>query len=183
MDAASLRADCARCAALCCVALAFDRSAAFAIDKPNGVPCPHLDPDSRCAIYAEREAKGFPGCVGFDCLGAGQRVTQELFEGRSWRDDPALLAPMIRAFVAMRRVHELGLLLHEVARAPLSPDERGVLEELKALLEPAGGWSDANLAAFDDAAAGERVRGFLASLRGRFGDRPRAPATPPPAPR
>ena len=38
---ARLRADCARCAGLCCVAPAFAASADFAIDKPAGHACPH----------------------------------------------------------------------------------------------------------------------------------------------
>jgi hypothetical protein len=43
MDDALLRAECARCAALCCVTLAFDASDLFAFDKAAGEPCPHFD--------------------------------------------------------------------------------------------------------------------------------------------
>ncbi len=39
-----LRADCGRCAGLCCVAPAFTASADFAIDKPAGQPCPNQPP-------------------------------------------------------------------------------------------------------------------------------------------
>ena len=91
MDASILQADCEQCAALCCVALAFDKSEWFPIDKPNGVVCPQLDGSNRCKIYDTREALGYNGCLNFDCHGAGQRVTQEVFGGRSWREDPALL--------------------------------------------------------------------------------------------
>ena len=47
-----LTADCARCAALCCVAPTFAVSADFAIDKPAGQPCPHLQPSSHCGIHS-----------------------------------------------------------------------------------------------------------------------------------
>ena len=48
---ARLRADCSRCAALCCVVPAFSRSSDFAIDKPAGRPCPNLRSDLRCGIH------------------------------------------------------------------------------------------------------------------------------------
>jgi hypothetical protein len=62
MTSTDLRADCARCAALCCLALAFDRSPLFAFDKAAGEPCANLGSRGRCLIYAERAAKGFAGC-------------------------------------------------------------------------------------------------------------------------
>ena len=81
---AHLRADCSRCAGLCCVAPAFAASADFAIDKPAGTPCPNLRDDFRCGIHAAAAASaGFPGCEVFDCFGAGQQLTQVTFGGRS----------------------------------------------------------------------------------------------------
>ena len=56
-----LRADCGRCAALCCVAPAFTVSADFAVSKPAGRPCPHLLGDFRCGIHAGLRDRGFPG--------------------------------------------------------------------------------------------------------------------------
>jgi hypothetical protein len=44
MDDAEFRGDCARCAGLCCVLLAFDRGPLFAFDKPAGIACRHPDP-------------------------------------------------------------------------------------------------------------------------------------------
>jgi hypothetical protein len=168
MDAAALRADCARCAALCCVALAFDRSDDFGADKPADAPCPHLDDGCRCAIHATRAQQGFGGCVVYDCLGAGQRVTQELFAGRSWRDDAGLLAPMAEAFRAMRRVHELLVLLDAAGRASLSVEERAVLRELRAALDPIGGWSRETLEPARIDGLARSTHGFLRSLRNRF---------------
>lgn len=102
-----LAADCARCVGLCCVALAFARSADFPVDKPAGEPCRHLDPADRCAIHTELRPRGYRGCTVFDCFGAGQQTTQITFGGRSWRDDPQDRAAMFAAFPVMRRLHEL----------------------------------------------------------------------------
>jgi len=165
MNVATLRADCARCAGLCCVALAFDRSALFAFDKAAGEPCLNLGACGGCRIHAEREREGFAGCVAYDCLGAGQRVVQEVFAGRSWREDPALLAPMLRAFEAMREVHGLLLLLSQASRLALTLAEQDALAELEAALQPKDGWSARSLGRAPLAEITQQVRGFLAPLR------------------
>jgi Pentapeptide repeats (8 copies) len=102
-----LRADCASCAGLCCVAPAFAASADFAIDKPAGRACPNLAPDFRCGIHSELRERGFPGCTVFDCFGAGQRVVQVTFGGRDWRASPAVAGSMFAAFDVVRQLHEL----------------------------------------------------------------------------
>lgn len=108
-----LRADCDRCAGLCCVALPLSKSADFAMDKDAGVPCPNLNDDFRCRIHGELRERGFPGCVAYDCFGAGQRVTQVTFRDRDWRSDPAVAAEMQETFRRMRQVHELRRLVDE----------------------------------------------------------------------
>jgi hypothetical protein len=70
-----LRADCASCVGLCCVALPFSRSADFAFDKAAGDPCRHLAGDRRCSIHATLREDGMRGCTVYDCFGAGQRLT------------------------------------------------------------------------------------------------------------
>lgn len=115
MNDLMLRADCARCAALCCVAFAFDRSVLFAFDKPAGVPCPNLDRCDRCRVHERLDAEGLSGCRAYDCAGAGQRVTA-MFAGHSWRDDAATQRQMLEAFAVMREVCELLSLLN-AARA------------------------------------------------------------------
>ncbi|WP_066583520.1 pentapeptide repeat-containing protein [Cellulomonas timonensis] len=107
IDPGALRADCARCAGLCCVVPAFSRSSDFAIDKPAGRPCPNLQRDCRCGIHSELEERGFHGCTVFDCLGAGQKIVQTVFAGRDWHDDPDAAAQMFAVFPVMRRLHEL----------------------------------------------------------------------------
>ncbi len=102
-----LRADCSRCAGLCCVAPAFAASTDFAIDKPAGQPCPNLRTEFGCSIHDSLRKRGFPGCVAFDCFGAGQQVVQVTFAGRTWRQDPEIAESMFAVFAVMRQLMEL----------------------------------------------------------------------------
>src|SRR4051794_1045871 len=121
-----LKADCARCAGLCCIAPAFAKSSDFAIDKPAGRPCPNLGGDFRCRIHDRLRERGFPGCVVFDCFGAGQRLVQEPFGGRPDRAALPLLP-------VMRGLHELMWYLTEALRLDearrLRPKLTAALEE------------------------------------------------------
>lgn len=118
MDRSALRADCANCFGLCCVALRFERSSQFAISKPAGTPCPHLATDSRCTIHEQLPAKGFSGCVVYDCQGAGQKVSQVTFGGRDWRTDAALARRMFAAFGVVRQLHQMLAYLVEALEVP-----------------------------------------------------------------
>ena len=113
-----LRADCGRCAGLCCVVPAFAVSADFALDKPARAPCPNLADDDACTIHAELRPRGFTGCTVYDCFGAGQRVVQEHFGGRSWHD-PAVREAMFATFEAVERLHELLWYLREARELEL----------------------------------------------------------------
>lgn len=121
-----LQADCSRCVGLCCVAPGFRASADFAIDKPAGTPCPHLGRDSRCGIHPQLREVGFTGCTVYDCFGAGQKVTQETFAGRDWRDDEDIAEAMFAAFHVVRPLQELLWYLAQAlalpAAAPVHPD-------------------------------------------------------------
>jgi hypothetical protein len=111
------------------VAPAFAKSSDFAINKASGQPCPNLAADFRCTIHERLDARGFHGCVVFDCFGAGQRITQEMFGGRSWRDEPAMLTLL----PIVRQLHELMWLLTEALKLdeakPLHPELRAALAE------------------------------------------------------
>ncbi|WP_138759704.1 pentapeptide repeat-containing protein [Modestobacter altitudinis] len=152
-----LTADCARCVGLCCVVPAFTASADFAIDKPAGTPCLHLLPDSRCGVHDQLRERGFPGCVVFDCLGAGQRVTQDVFGGAGRRDDPAMAV----VFTVMRQLTELLWHLREartlVAPGPLRTEVERRLAGVEALTT---GSAD-ELAALDAAAHRREVGDLL----------------------
>jgi uncharacterized protein YjbI with pentapeptide repeats len=123
-----LRADCGRCFGLCCVAPAFSVSADFAIDKPAGHPCPHLQPGFRCGIHHDLRGRGFRGCAVYDCFGAGQQVSQVTFGGRDWRQDPSAATQMYAVFPVMRQLHEL---LWYLAAALALPPARAVHGELR----------------------------------------------------
>ncbi len=159
-----LTADCSRCAALCCVVLPFDKSDAFGFDKAADEPCRHLSGDNRCAIHSQL-SQAFSGCVQFDCHGAGQRVSQEVFEGKSWRTEPALLGPMTEAFRAMRKLHEAVLLLQAAERLPLTEAQDVTRQSLIAALEPDRKRSTTELAVLESGQSLKAVRLFLASLR------------------
>ena len=165
MPEPDLAPDCSRCDALCCILLAFDASEAFADDKPACEACRHLNRDNSCAIHSALADQGFGGCVRYTCYGAGQRITQTLFKGRSWRRDAAILPAMEDAFRALRRLHEAAWLLSEAAKLPLpsGPEQRRLA--LLAELGLAGEWTEDSLRSPALALTLAAVRAFLASLR------------------
>jgi len=145
-----LRADCAQCAGLCCVALALTASADFAIDKPAGRPCPNLGGDDRCTIHDRLPASGFPGCVAYDCFGAGQHVTQVTFGGLARRPAGDAAAELFAAFDVVRGLHELLWYLGEVLTLERAAE---VHDAARALV------GDTERLAAGDAAALRRVDG------------------------
>lgn len=161
-----LTPDCKNCAALCCVALAFDKGEMFAFDKPAGEACKHLK-GHRCGIHAALKSKGLRGCVQYQCDGAGQRVVQEVFEGASWQNDPALRLPMLEAFAQMRQVHGLLALLKTAAALPLPARQRAELLALVERLSPEA-WTPETLAAFERSAVSRTADAFLRSLKPLF---------------
>src|SRR4051812_11637904 len=122
----NLRADCARCFGLCCVAPAFSASADFAIDKAAGEPCPNLLADFRCSIHDRLRQRGFPGCAAYDCFGAGQRVSQDTFGGRRAPEMPEV-------FETVRSLHELLWHLTEAQALRPGAELATALEETERL--------------------------------------------------
>nr|WP_166757161.1 pentapeptide repeat-containing protein [Modestobacter marinus] len=165
-----LTADCSRCNGLCCVLPAFAASADFAIDKPAGTPCPNLQPDSRCGIHDRLRDRGFPGCTVFDCFGAGQRVTQDVFGGADWRTDAATRAATAAVFPVMRQLTELLWYLTEAtALLPAGPLHTEVTAARTRTEQLTGTGAD-ELAALDAAA----YRSEVGELLGRVSDAVRA---------
>ena len=173
---AELRADCANCFGLCCVALTFIRSADFARDKPSGEPCRNLAADHRCGIHGRLRDAGYRGCTVYDCLGAGQKVSQVTFGGRDWRAAADGGAAMFAALPLMRQLHELLAYLAEIrdrgAPSGLRAEAVRELDRVEALtrLDPEG------LAALDLDAERRRVNPLL--LRASAAVRARAPGRP-----
>ncbi len=128
-----LKSDCPGCYGLCCVALHFSASEGFPLDKAPGKPCPHLMADFKCEVHDSLVARGYKGCIGFDCLGAGQRLTGVTFPSQSWRAAPKLSRPMFEAFVVMRHLYELLWYLSEALERCEGKRLRRALQE--ALIE------------------------------------------------
>ncbi|MBG6176860.1 hypothetical protein IWQ55_004703 [Labrenzia sp. EL_208] len=169
-----LTPDCASCAALCCVVFAFDKSESFGIDKDACEVCPNLDATDRCSIFDKREDLGFRGCVSYDCHGAGQRVTNEVFKGIGWRQDPAHKEQMGSALSVLRRIHEMLLLLDSAKTFPLHDRELLELETLRSILDPETAWTEKALEEFPMLATNKRVSDFLRSLQHHVTARPTA---------
>jgi hypothetical protein len=165
MPASYLTPDCSNCDALCCVLLAFDASDAFAVNKPACKACHHLRGDNSCEIHAELPDHGYKGCTAYTCYGAGQRITQSVFKGRSWRDDAAILPAMEDSFRRLRRLHEAAWLLREAASLALPQDTEQRRRDLLAALDANRDWTEASLRAFEAGGGLKAVPTFLASLR------------------
>jgi hypothetical protein len=133
---ATLRADCSRCAGLCCVADAFYAIQGFGFDKPARSACLHLTAENRCAIHARRASRGFAACVGFDCHGAGQRLTRELGVGPNWRstrETAARVFAAYRTYLALHRWMAMLALAETAVAAPLAARARALRAELEEL--------------------------------------------------
>lgn len=152
-----LRADCARCAGLCCVAPAFAASADFAVDKDAGEPCRNLLADFGCGIHDSLRERGFPGCAVFDCFGAGQHVTQVTFGGQDWRRTPEVATSMFAVFTVMRQLRELLWYLTEAMTLPRAGPLRDELDRARERTERLTDGSPDELAAFDVTAYRQEV--------------------------
>jgi uncharacterized protein YjbI with pentapeptide repeats len=148
-DRLSLRADCERCFALCCVAPAFSASADFAISKPAGQPCPNLQADFRCSIHDRLRPRGFGGCTAYDCFGAGQQVAQVTFGGRDWRQEQEIAAQMFDVFAVVRQLHELLWYLTEALAMPAARPLHGEVRAARQETERLAGGGPGALAALD----------------------------------
>ncbi|WP_310551823.1 pentapeptide repeat-containing protein [Paenibacillus glufosinatiresistens] len=134
----NLRPDCERCLGLCCAALPFARSADFAFDKMAGAPCPHLTAECRCGIHAELRERGMKGCTVYECFGAGQKLTQVTYKGRSWQDHPEQREEMFAVFTVLQQLHEMLALLTEAgwrAEGLLAEEAAAERERLALLAE------------------------------------------------
>lgn len=125
-----LRADCANCFGLCCVALPFSASTDFPVDKKAGDPCTHLTSDFRCGIHHRLRERGYTGCTVYECFGAGQQVSQVTYGGHDWRRHPDTAAEMFAVFPVMRQLHELLRYLTE-AHALVRSGDGPLRDELR----------------------------------------------------
>ncbi|MGN7478757.1 pentapeptide repeat-containing protein [Solibacillus silvestris] len=130
----SLTADCSKCFGLCCTALHIAASSDFPINKRAGTACMNLRPDYSCKIHSQLRDKGFKGCTVFDCLGAGQAVSQVTFKGQSWRENSDSGKKMFQVFPIMEQIHEMVAYAAEALTYDIPDDLSGKLgKKLKEL--------------------------------------------------
>lgn len=149
IDRKALTPDCSNCFALCCTAFGFSRSADFAIDKPAATPCRNLAQDFSCSIHDRLRPRGFRGCTVFDCFGAGQAVSQELYKGISWRDAPETKTQMFAAFKVQKQLHEMLWHLAEAQARTFSPELASHAQQLRLSIEAARSGGVQTLLALD----------------------------------
>lgn len=159
---AHLKADCSACVALCCVIPPFDAAQGFGFDKGAETPCRHLCADHRCGIHEALPARGFDGCVAFDCLGAGQRLTAlavERFGSADWRAQPEVARWLFAAYPRLREIQEWLARLSLAATVTGRPALRALADALEAEAPRWPDWSPAEQADWL-----QRVRVALAPL-------------------
>ena len=102
-----LTINCEQCCGLCCVALYYAKTDGFPSDKTAGIPCQNLSPDFRCAVHSGLLSSRLKGCMAYECLGAGQKVTQHLFPGINWRTNPEKAEQIYKAFLIVFEMHQM----------------------------------------------------------------------------
>jgi len=160
----SLRADCSRCVGLCCVTDAFFAVQGFAYDKPAGTACRHLTAGNRCAIHAVRASRGFGACAGFDCHGAGQRVTRNLRLGANWHDSRETAARAFAAYSRFAVLHRLMAML-ALAEGAAGLPLRVRMREHRAELEELCRTEEAMLGTIDVVSVQARIAHILREVR------------------
>lgn len=169
----ALAIDCASCCGLCCTALFYAKADGFPTDKEAGIPCQNLGPDFRCAVHERLASRGLKGCMAYDCFGAGQLVTQEVYQGMDWRSRPELAEEMFAVFLIIRQLCQMRWYLLEAAALlpakELWPQAGALLLENREMTT----LSPAQLLALDLDGHRQRVNGVLR----RAGERVQAVTT------
>lgn len=163
-DSTTFQADCENCFGLCCVALAFTASADFPVDKAGGVPCRNLEADFRCGIHRNLRLSGYSGCTVFDCLGAGQKVSQQTFGGISWRDRPESAEKMFQLLPVMQQLHEMLLYLTQAIKRCSNMELRAALLESRQAIDRLASASAEELLAVNLPECRLHINGLLEQL-------------------
>lgn len=108
-----LKVDCSKCSGLCCTALFFSKIDGFPEDKIAGKPCNKLQKDYRCKIHMELEKCKMKGCIGYDCFGAGQQVTQVIYKGNTWQNSQEQSKEIFDVFVMVFQLYQIRYYLTE----------------------------------------------------------------------
>lgn len=117
----TLKSDCGNCCGLCCTALNYTKTDGFPSDKKAGMPCKYLQTDFRCGVHPERAERNFRGCMAYECIGAGQKVTG-LYSKKNWRANPEIADQMFQDFWTVTQYHQMLWYLAEASRAEPAQD-------------------------------------------------------------
>ena len=108
-----MQGDCGKCSGLCCIALFFSPTDGFPDQKAAGEPCLNLRPDYRCKIHSQLKKEKMKGCIGYDCFGAGQQVTQVIYQGQTWQDLPQQSPEIFTIFTSVFQLLQIKYYLRE----------------------------------------------------------------------
>lgn len=122
--------DCKKCSGLCCVSLYFAKSEGFPTDKAAGTPCRNLMPDFRCTIHGTLIESNLKGCLAYDCLGAGQKVTQRIYDGKDWKTSPEIATEMFQVFLSILQLHQMLWYLVEASTIILAKELKADIDAL-----------------------------------------------------
>ncbi len=103
----NLRIDCKSCSGLCCVALCYLKTDGFPSNKEAGVPCEYLRSDFKCSIHKKLSEMDMKGCMVYDCLGAGQKVSKKIFQDVNWSTNPDMAKDIFQAFLNVLKLHQI----------------------------------------------------------------------------
>lgn len=120
-----MKINCKDCCGLCCTALYFAKSEGFPHDKPAGIPCSHLCADYQCDIHGQLFLRKMKGCMAYDCFGAGQWVTQQLFKGNNLTAVNKEF--MFTVFIKVVQLHQM---LWYLCEAAISIKDINVLDQI-----------------------------------------------------
>lgn len=108
-----LKVDCSKCSGLCCTALFFSKTEGFPENKKAGIPCTKLQNNYHCKIHHELEERNMKGCIGYDCFGAGQHVTQKIYIGETWKTSKERSKEIFDVFVIVFQLYQIRYFLEE----------------------------------------------------------------------
>lgn len=108
-----LKIDCKNCSGLCCVALYCAKTDGFPENKNAGIPCKHLNSNFQCEIHSKLVDMNMKGCLAYDCFGAGQKVTQDLFPNTPWKSNQEKSKIIFEVFLRVFQLHQMEWYLLE----------------------------------------------------------------------
>lgn len=108
-----LKVECSQCSGLCCTALFFSKIDGFPENKIAGKPCSKLQNNYMCKIHNELDKRNMKGCIGYDCFGAGQHVTQFIYKGETWRTSQSKAEEIFNVFTIIFQLYQIRYFLEE----------------------------------------------------------------------